>query len=563
MKKHLLLLIALFAASLFVMAEMTIYVYKKDGTKVPYVASEVDSVGFTEVYLITFDANNGSGDVEVVKCVNGETIIIPKNDFNTINATFIEWNTLPDGTGFVYSEKSTLTPTMDMKLYAQWKINPTNGTANGYEYIDLGLPSGTLWATMNLGANSPEKVGNYYTWEGISIYESNTCNCGAYSIRTDNRTILELSDDRAYQIWGENWRIPTQQELNELITNCNWEWTVLNNVNGYKVSSKTNSNSIFLPITGSISQGSSQVSGQSSGFYWSSSIDLLTYGQDYPFMLFFGSSNIKLSYTSQRCDRKCIRPVINRGPLSIHIFDANGGVGSMEKINANHGDFISLPKNAFTRQGYEFVCWNTQPDGSGLTYKDEDMVSIYDGLKLYAQWCKLPTKNDYVDLGLPSGTKWAKMNIGAENSEDFGFYFAWGETYPKYSYNGYNYSYSKYPFRLLYDNDAAFMLWGNEWRMPTRSEFQELINNCTSEFITQNGVDGLQLTSKINNNTIFLPAVGRNGFLTDYSSGYYWSSDISINYTEYAYYFTFNYVPTLKLDSGSRYYGYAIRPVMK
>ena len=558
MKKHFLLLIALFAASMFVMAEMTIYVYKKDGTKVPYVAAEVDSVGFTDVHLITFESNNGSGAVDVVKCVNGESILIPKNKFHSINSTFIGWNTLSDGTGSIYSEGSTLTPIKDMKLYAQWKKNPTEGTENGYTYVDLGLPSGTLWSTTNLGANSPEESGIYYTWDEYSDYDSynNKCRCSMYSFDTDHRIVLELTDDRAYQTWGEKWRTPTQREINELMTNCTWEWTSVNNVYGYKINSVINNNSIFLPVTGAYFAGDYSVTMKGYGYYWSSSINL----SEEPFTLFLESDDISLKNGFKRCNRFCIRPVINRELLS-EIFDSNGGIGSMDKINANQGDYISLPKNVYTREGYKFVCWNTERDGSGIFYEDEDMISIYDGLKLYAQWCKLPEEDDYVDLGLPSGAKWAKMNIGAANPENYGFYFAWGEISPS-KYAIYNDFFTKNPGVLPLYNDAAYMIWGKEWRMPTQADFLELINNCTYEFITQNGVEGMRLTSKINSNSIFFPSVGRNGNVIIGGNSYYWTSNIA-DYPQYAYYVNFHPSGGIKIQNGDRDYCYTIRPIMR
>lgn len=138
--------------------------------------------------------------------------------------------------------------------------------ANGHEYVDLGLPSGLLWATCNVGASSPEEYGDYfawgetkpkarYNWETYKwcggSYKTQTKYCTSSSDGTvDNKTILELSDDAANAQWGGDWRMPTKEEIRELRNNCTWTWTTQKRVKGYKVTSKINGNSIFLPAAG-------------------------------------------------------------------------------------------------------------------------------------------------------------------------------------------------------------------------------------------------------------------------------------------------------------------------
>ena len=116
--------------------------------------------------------------------------------------------------------------------------------------------------------------------------------------------------------------------------------------------------------------------------------------------------------------------------------------------------------------------------------------------------------HDWVNLGLPSGTKWASCNIGANKPEGCGNYYAWGVVLPEESYVEGNYK------------DAATANWGGNWRMPTKAECDELLNNCTCTMTTQNGINGCLLTSKTNSNSIFLPAAV-NGTMND---GEYWSS---------------------------------------
>ncbi len=113
-----------------------------------------------------------------------------------------------------------------------------------------------------------------------------------------------------------------------------------------------------------------------------------------------------------------------------------------------------------------------------------------------------------VDLGLPSGTLWAECNVGASKPEEFGDYFAWGETSPKESYTKKNYTVDKNIASLDAAHDAATANWGESWRMPTLNDIAELMVECTWTWIFYRGVEGFRVTSKKNGNFIFLPAAG-------------------------------------------------------
>ena len=162
----------------------------------------------------------------------------------------------------------------------------TTSSENSHEYVDLGLS--VKWATMNVGANSPEDYGDYFAWGETSTkstYEWSTykyCN-GSYNTLTkyntssdygtvDNKTTLELSDDAAQANWGGAWRMPTDAEMTELLEQCTWTWTTQNGVNGYKVTSKSNGNSIFLPAAGYCLGSSLGSAGSNGSSYWSSSL---------------------------------------------------------------------------------------------------------------------------------------------------------------------------------------------------------------------------------------------------------------------------------------------------
>lgn len=152
-----------------------------------------------------------------------------------------------------------------------------------------------------------------------------------------------------------------------------------------------------------------------------------------------------------------------------------------------------------------------------------------------------------VDLGLPSGTKWASFNLGAAAPEEAGYYYAWGETEPKGNYDWPSYKWCLYINNLLKYNasnnngvvddkttldladDAAHVILGSSWRMPTRDEALELESYCTWTWTTLEGVPGYLIVSKQNGNSIFLPAAGYKSYKSvSYSqtSGYYWTSTL-------------------------------------
>ena len=196
--------------------------------------------------------------------------------------------------------------------------------ANGHEYVDLGLPSGTLWATCNVGADSPEDYGDYFAWgetEPKSTYVLGTYKwfnvdynfltkycADSYCGTVDNKTILELSDDAANANWGGDWRMPTKAEVDELrdTSYTTWIWTTQNGVNGYKVTSNTNGNSIFLPAAGCCYNYELFNAG-SYGSFWSSS--LYTSNSNDAYHLYFYSDDVNRAYNYRYYGRS-VRPVV-------------------------------------------------------------------------------------------------------------------------------------------------------------------------------------------------------------------------------------------------------------
>lgn len=210
-----------------------------------------------------------------------------------------------------------------------------------HEYVDLGLS--VKWATMNIGASSPEEYGSLFAWgETKAYFEEDMSNTHLYSVKgrylkryfdwstykwcsgydentltkyntqsengiVDNKTTLDLEDDAAYVNWGENWRMPTEDEMNELATNCIWAWTTIDGKNGYKVTSKIDASKyIFLPAAGHRFDGIHYEKG-SRGNYWSSS--LCIYPED-GCHLYFSSSYVSSGRSCNGRYNGCsVRPV--------------------------------------------------------------------------------------------------------------------------------------------------------------------------------------------------------------------------------------------------------------
>ena len=197
---------------------------------------------------------------------------------------------------------SDVTTLIDYLLTGTWEDEPETPQ---HEWVDLGLPSGTLWATCNVGANAPEEYGDYFAWGETApkdYYDWSTykwCNgsktsmtkyctdssCG-YNGFVDNKAELDPTDDAAYVNWGSSWRMPSLQQIQELCGNCTWQWTQLNGVNGQLVTGP-NGNTLFLPTAG-VRWGESLDFLGSVGFYWSRTLN--SDNPSYAYFLFFESA---------------------------------------------------------------------------------------------------------------------------------------------------------------------------------------------------------------------------------------------------------------------------------
>jgi len=283
----------------------------------------------------------------------------------------------------------------------------------------------------------------------------------------------------------------------------------------------------------------------------------------------FGKRNVNTSFT-----RKFT--ITNRGYSPLTISSMTFNVGKAYKIN-----MTSCTIGYGETKEFEITFTPSEP----IDY--EDRLIIRSDADDNPVWCiQLSGKGiePWVDLGLPSGTLWATCNVGASSPEDYGDYFAWGETAPKDYYNWSTYKWcngsyttltkyctrSDYGYNGFVDNkteldpedDAATVNWGPSWRMPTTEQQRELCEKCSSVWTTQNGVNGRLFTGP-NGNTLFLPAAGgrwHESLDNAGSSGYYWSRTLNSNGPNGAF--------SLKFSSGGvhwniygRYDGLSVRAV--
>lgn len=242
-------------------------------------------------------------------------------------------------------------------------------------------------------------------------------------------------------------------------------------------------------------------------------------------------------------------------------------------------------RTVYATANSDYIFTNWTENGVQVSSDADYSFVVDDNRTLVANFCCTYNGNEYVDLNLPSGTLWAICNIGANKPEGYGYRFAWGETLLKNVFNWSSYQYcngtettltkyctlSGYGYDGFYDNittlkledDAASVCWGNDWRIPTKEDWQELYNNTICSWTTTNGVNGRLFTST-NGNSLFLPAAGYDSGNDSYfvgNNGYYFSSSLYGSYPSCSWYFVFGANHFDMGNMGNRCHGLSIRAV--
>ena len=482
--------------------------------------------------------------------------------------------------GLKEGEATVSAMTVDGSYTATCEITVTPYTVIEPEMVDLGLS--VKWASFNMGATKPEEYGDYFAWgetepkADYSWQKYKWCNGSSPTLtkynsdaaygNVDNKYLLDSEDDAAVMHLGQSWRIPTLSEWKELGNpdNCSWAWTTLNGVRGMKITSKKSGFTdkwIFIPAGGHYN-GTGRASAASEGFCLTSLRNIQSNAYS-SYIMYFGSNGIR-SWTTlhDRCHGRSLRAVFGERVavtgLSFESKDIELQVGNNYHLSVN-----IYPENASEKT----VIWSNTNSNIATISDDGEVCALSEGTVTitaitvdggYAETCNITVKPysivepELVDLGL--SVKWASFNLGATKPEEFGGYYAWGETEPKVEYSvstyalcaGTSNSLTKYcsdsnnghngftDNKLLLDaeDDAATVVLGNKWHTPTDSEWLSLKNNCTWVWTTVNGVYGAKVSSKISgytDNWIFLPAAGyrRNSIVNDAGSGgHYWSSSL-------------------------------------
>lgn len=252
------------------------------------------------------------------------------------------------------------------------------------ETVDLGLS--VKWASFNVGASSPEEYGDYYAWGETSDYSESSykwCDGTSGSLTkyntqsqygsVDNKTVLELSDDAAYTNWGGSWRMPTDAEWTELRTKCTWTWTTLNGVNGCKVTSQTNGNSIFLPAAGYRGGTTLRQTG-TSGDYRSSSLNSDSPTAAWGIVLNQGGV---YRYSSDRRSGQSVRPVYDDYDAGVPVASVNLNMTSLTLTEGERKTLIAAvyPSNATDKT----ITWSSSNTAIATVSNAGDVMGISEG----------------------------------------------------------------------------------------------------------------------------------------------------------------------------------------
>ena len=438
----------------------------------------------------------------------------------------------PDADGYIRTVITGLTPgeTYYYSAYAD------NGTTTAYGetchidavgLVDLGLS--VKWANVNIGAVNAEDGGAFYEWGATAPY-NNTA-----QQYTANKDITPNSGhDIATNNWGGNFRMPTKTEWEELTNTDNCDWTWDTDRKGFTVTSKIEGHEgshIFIPAPGVYDwQYSYHTHYGTWAYYWASTVENTNNAWRMWFNSADGARTVNSNYKQQGFSTRAVQSLDDE----VLTIGMRRNVNETEEVDTLVS-FVTLLSGRNMESGFilgETAELTAETTGAQIlalaspvagenkyavtglsaatTYyyrayiKDGDVYS-YGDVKRFQPMA-------LIDLGLPSGTLWASINTGAATVEDFGDYYAWGETKPKDIYNLSTYEfYQNSTWIEIGDDiggsryDAATVNMGPRWRMPTMAQCTELVQNTTAEAITLNGVNCWRLTSTVNGRQIIFP----------------------------------------------------------
>lgn len=493
--------------------------------------------------------------------------------------------------------------------------------------IDLGLPSGTKWLCRNLHADNPKDAGGYYQWgKPAMVHNYNNITYYTPNISTSNYQGAEY--DAATVNLGLPYVTPTLSQFDELFDNCGYDLnysTWGNSAKGVYLKGRNGSN-LYLPFSGFKLGSTVNSDSNETGYFLTSDVfsgDDNKYGkvtlvnkdgrgstdiQGYGYSVRpVSAESTGLIFEPQEIDfEEVLIASQNLSKVSKSVRATNTGTAPITvTVSPTIVPYSVSPETVGT-----FILQPKESRDIYVTFEPTDIAEYKSELTIQYETgnsttvCKVPLWGkgineapvEAIDLGLPSGTKWASCNVGATKPEEYGGYYAWGETEEKDYYYWDNYmceddecGTTKDPIytwngKKLYADiagskfDVATSKWGPSWQMPSSAQMDELLNECIwtwcdGDMTKYNGtsVKGYIISSKVNNNKIFLPAAG-NYYKDEliYGDEYclYWSSSQfeGTAFEGEAYYTNansaigmgYNYKQTY-VDL--RYYGQTVRPV--
>ena len=399
--------------------------------------------------------------------------------------------------------------------------------------VDLGLT--VKWATFNLGASAAEEPGHFYAWGETEVkdtynlrtykwqnadsyrYSFTKYNWESYYGRVDKRSFLDSDDDPVQKSLGGTWRMPSGEEIKELVTKCSKEVLKEGDVIMYKLTGPTGQ-SIYLPVTGFREDNSWRW--RDEGWYWSSTLssEMSTLGSGLTFDKYdFGITDMtRYMGLAIRPVRGSVKSVsLNKTDLDLSTGETVNLIASIDPVDATDKTIVWTSSNdaaAMVTASGELLAVGV--GSAEITAKTKDGGKTATCNVTVKATSAIPTPAA-IDLGL--SVKWASFDVGASSPAVIGLYYAWGETEPKEEYTYASYNWDKYSSKdgktmLEPEDDAASVHFGGKWRMPTREEIQELDEKCKWE-------------SVILNDTFVYKGTGPNGNFIFLKGSEYWAKD--------------------------------------